>query len=301
MLTVEQHELRKAYITASDVPAICGIDPWQTAGDVYCRKIGLADPDPGNENTEWGDDLEPAIIRRASRRLGVEVRHEPAWHVAENGIMAATLDAPLLPTGEVFEAKYRGSAEGWGDDGSDVVPESVLIQVHAQMICTKAQVAIVGALLAGFRGLDFRLYRIHRSEDLCEQVESIALAFHRDHVVPRVPPSVSASLETYQRIRRVEGKSVVVPDELVENWRRRDGDAKEAAAVADLAKAAVLEALGDAEIGLSGLGKVTHKLQRSKRLDVGRIREEAPDVAARFTVESEHRVLRFSPNKGGAL
>ena len=61
--TPEWFEARRGLVTASDVPAIMGVNPWCTARDVFLRKIHGTEFQ-GNANTERGKLLEPVIFDR---------------------------------------------------------------------------------------------------------------------------------------------------------------------------------------------------------------------------------------------
>lgn len=210
-LTAQQIETRRAYIGASDAPAICGCDPFQSAGDVYQSKVHRLAPLARFE-AELGQLLEPVLMTLTERELGCIVDRRGEHVIASDGIMACTLDGAMSPkrhgqTGEesLVEGKSTGIIEGWHDDPgvANGVPAKVLIQTHAAFHVTGLAVAIVPVLL-GHWGLKFRLYRVERDEALVASVVERCHQFMTNHVQPQVPPPDHApSIETLKRIIRV--------------------------------------------------------------------------------------------------
>lgn len=317
MITDRQRERRKKYLGSSDSPAVCGVDPWRNAYDVYLSKIDDAQSDNATPQMEWGNVLEPALIQWACERLGLKARRNVS-RVYQDGIFAANADA-ILPGGAIIEAKTAGLSNRvdpgeWGEDDSDEVPERVLVQCHHLMIVHKTSLAYVPALLGG-RGL--AMFRVERNDDLANQIYERGVAFWTEHVKQRVPPpNMMPSLETLQRMQRVPGKAVPVPVELIEDLARARQAKRAAEAQEEAAKAAVLLAMGDAErgdgveflpkddpcylLGCDALENrlstdlfVTAKLQTRTSVSGKELKRLAPDLYQQIAKVSEHRVVRI--------
>ena len=65
-------EVRRSGIGGSDSAAICGESPWATPLDVYLSKRGLVEKEQA-EAAEWGQILEPTVLRQYALRQGVFV------------------------------------------------------------------------------------------------------------------------------------------------------------------------------------------------------------------------------------
>ena len=135
---IREHWLkeRKNYIGGSDLGAICGLSLYRTALDVYLEKTN---PDIASEvNTDatyWGTALEPLITKEYEKRTGnlvtdtnrfsCFVRHQ------EHHFLACNIDAWIGEHDYVLECKTAGFTRGkeWGEQGTDQIPESYLIQV----------------------------------------------------------------------------------------------------------------------------------------------------------------------------
>lgn len=173
MLTQQELDRRRHFITASDVPAILGKSPWRNAADVYWAKVrGTADKT--NDAMEAGNMLEPIVLQWADRELGGVLPGD--WRVAENGINAASLDGVTL-IGKPVEAKTSGitgpgSPHQWGEAGTDDIPDYYLLQVQAQLLVTGQTQAFVPALI-GNRG--FVMYVVERNDRLIGVIEASSI------------------------------------------------------------------------------------------------------------------------------
>lgn len=177
---------RKNSVGSSDSPAILGVSPFTTPIDAWQRKLGLAPEQEENEAMRWGKLLEPLILQEytaATGRAMAEtqrfVRHpEYPW-------MTATIDG-LTTDGRIVEVKTTSAwAREWGEEDTDQVPESYLVQVHHQMACTGVGEADVAVLIGGQR---FRLYKVERNADLVELIEAKCAEFW-ECVRDRTPPT----------------------------------------------------------------------------------------------------------------
>lgn len=257
MLTQQEIERRRQFLTATDVPAILGVSPWVNAGDVFLQKTQAVNTFKGNDATDAGTILEPSVLAWAALKLGP--LNPGDWMVHENGINACSLDAQRA-NGEVVEAKTSGivgpgDPSRWGDEGTDEIPDYYLLQVQAQLMITGAARAWVPALIGG-RG--FVMFCVQANRDLQEVIQENSVAFWEEHVLTRTPPpNVRASLESLKAIRREPGKTVSLADELAEQYLQANEVKKEAEKRAEEAKAALIEALADAECGKWSGGQFT--------------------------------------------
>jgi putative phage-type endonuclease len=304
MITPEQRQLRRQYIGSSDVPAILGMSPWATAADVWLAKCNDL-PDKPNASMRMGTLLERPLLDYAAEDLGVPLTRDLMLvETAEKPLFAANLDAAVLgPDGqpvELVEAKTSGIIGGnvddaWGENETDEVPDHVLLQVQEQMHVARVEVAHVYALLAR---VGVRHYVVPRDEQIIDAIRQRGREFWDRYVVTRTcPPEQPPALDLVRRVRREPNKIVQVPVSVVEAWLSAKAQAKRAEETREQAEALVHIHMGDAEAADCALGRATFKPQASKRIDLDRLRAEAPDVAARFTKETVSSVLRWKPAK----
>lgn len=298
-ITEKQREQRLKHIGSSDVAALLGCNPWQSTYDLWLEKSGKADGFAGNKYTEVGSALEVSVLNEAEKVLGKLVRNQyrsrPDLHLGAN------IDAILVDEQVPVEGKTGGLfgplSDEWGAAGTDDVPDTVIAQCHAHMICMDAYRCYVMALLGG-RG--FVLYIVPRHETLVELISEKTVDFWEQNVLKDIPPTDLPTTDVIRRIRRQPNKTVDVDPELVAEWLKAKEVSKTAEKRAEDAQRALLAALGDAEGGNAGeLGSVTYFEQAAKRVSSTLVKERMiAEVAAQYMTESRYRVLRHKKIKG---
>ena len=260
---------RRKFIGSSDVPAILGVSKHQNIGDVYLAKTGQVEPDTSpNDAADWGSRMEPLLCTWLGERLGVKVRRGQ-HRASDDGILRAQLDGWIEATNETVEAKtsgllnpyFRADTSGWGADGTDDVPFSVLAQVQFALLLTRAERGHVPAFLGGGGGP--RHYVIEALPDLQREIERRCRAFWVEHVIPRVPPTVVPHLDTLSRVMREPGKSIEIDHDLIERYQLVRDQKALVDAAADEARAELVSALGDAEEGYTPFGTVTYRANKN--------------------------------------
>lgn len=274
-MTAAHKARRKDYLTASDLSAIFGLNPYKTAGDVWAEKtMPMDDSDDAGDAAEFGHDCEEALIRFASRKLGKGVIRNQ-WRVAENRIMAATLDAITDDGTHGIEAKSSGiynpfmDMNEWGETNTADVPMRVYVQCVGQMICCPSvQEVIVPAILANRSGPQW--YVIPRDAEILRGLEQRALAWWEDCIEGgnQPPEQQGPSLETIKKVLRTPEKEAQISDDLYREQFIVDRRLKEAEDARTVLRARIGLQMGDAEIGLCNLGKVTMKIQARKAYEV---------------------------------
>lgn len=191
-LSPEQLALRRSGITGTDLPAILGLSPWRTAFDVWLDKAGKAPSVEVNEDMERGTFLEDGAIRWYAHRTGARVEQPGTVVSRRNPLVIATPDGIVYLAREEpecgLEVKMPSSPRGWGEPGTDAVPDYYLPQVAWNMAATGLQKWDVFAVLGGKPCL----YHVARDTELEGLLVEEASRFWRDHVVTGKPPEVTA-------------------------------------------------------------------------------------------------------------
>ncbi len=173
---------RRAGIGGSDVAAIIGISKWRTALDVYNSKIGDVE-DVDNESKEWGRRLEPVVRQAYADKTGRSVKIPgEMFRSAEHPFMIANLDG--LCEDRVVEIKTAGTSQGWGESGTDEIPDYYLTQVQHYMTVTGKKLCDVAVLIGTS---DFRVYTIEHDPELEALIVKAEETFWK-HVEQRIPP-----------------------------------------------------------------------------------------------------------------
>lgn len=257
---------RRRGIGSSDAAAICGLSPYATPLHVYLDKIGQG-LEHDSPEMRWGTRLEGAIAQAYSEETGRQcVVPEPKIFTSRhNEYMLCTpdrlgysFDAPTvdveLKTARSEWAEVDGERQQvWGEPGTDAVPRQYLIQVQHQLaVLDDLPSADVAVLIAGS---DFRIYTIHRSQPLIDELTKIEAGFWA-MVQSRTPPAPDWTHPDTPKLlellhRPIEGKAIDLDADalpLVDEYVRLGAEANEAEKKRKLAKAKLLEMSGDATL-----------------------------------------------------
>lgn len=295
-ITENQRKQRIHGIGASECAAVLGLDPWRSAWDIWAIKTGkIEEPDgDSSEAQKIGNIIEPTIAELASMRLGCKLVKPKNTYKADNGVMFANLDRQVERAAKGspnVELKSTALVDGWGEEGTDDVPERVYVQVHAQMLCSASDISHVARLL-GRHGFSFSMYVVPLNRELAEIIEERVCDFWHKHVVKDIPPSDSPpSIEIASALRRVSGKSVEIAYDIVSRFVDARNRRIEAEAAESAAKAALLAAMSDAEVGVADGYEVSFKTVSRRLLDSDRLKREKPDVFSEYQKVVSYRRL----------
>lgn len=293
---------RRQGIGGSDIAAIAGVNPWETALSVYLRKTGEL---PEKEETEamyWGRVLEDLVAQEYARRHPeVRVRRINAvLQHPEVPYFLGNIDREIRRKGDppaILECKTTSAWQGgrWRED----VPDHVMCQVQWYLGITGYPTAVVAVLIGGNQ---YREFEIGRDDEIIGYLHEIGRRFWEEHVIPRVPPAPEATdLETVEAMHPISnGQTIDLPPDALSILSEYDA-AKEAEKAArqrrEDAEAKLKALLGDYEAGYAGDRLVSWKTIVSQRLDTKRLKAERPDIYGQYVQESSYR--RFEVRRLG--
>jgi len=212
-ISIEQMRAeRLSYIGASDVGGLLldqdghPIHPYKTPHSVWLDKKGLTEFED-NERTVMGQLLEPLIAKRFQLlNTGVKLRRT-GTHKGKESFHACNPDRLIVQRvtqipgtilvqpdkkglKAILQLKSAGffGAKGFGDQGTDEVPDWYVAQVQWEMYCTGADLCVLGLLH------DTHLYSqfiIYRDQTLIDQLVSIVNAFWKNYVESGIEPPVT--------------------------------------------------------------------------------------------------------------
>lgn len=267
-ITEKQRIRRRKYIGSSDMAAILGLSPYKTALDVWLEKTGRIDSYNPNEAMILGSAIENVLIDLTAERLGMKFRKNQ-FRVC--GIMAASHDAISENGNAGIEAKTTGlvsfvNIDEWGPDGSDEIPEHIMIQCQHQAAVTPLSIIYVPTLIGGY-GL--RIYEISPNPEMIEMLHFAATKFWLENVVADVQPPVTFAqrCETLKNRKRNPETVVDVESEIIDQFVSARSERQESDKREEIAKARLLASLGDSEG--SACGRVRYTMEgKSRRLRV---------------------------------
>lgn len=223
--------MRRTGIGASEIAAVMGISPWESPFSLYWRKVNGWQNDASDEMST-GTFLEPTIAtwfeqnRDPNENLvfdyaGLYASSDRPWQLATPDRLVylqcpecagATVVDPWAACcidcagrgyrpdlAAVLECKWvAASWDGWGDDGTDVIPVYYRAQVQWQMDVMDVGEAWVCALGPG----GFRTYRIRRDENDLRIMREHGRRF-MDRLESFDPPDVDDHTATLAVVKRM--------------------------------------------------------------------------------------------------
>ena len=154
---------RKKGITGTDAGAIVGLNPYNSAAQVYQDKITDAIEEWDNEAMRQGRDLEEYVARRFSEQTGLKVRKANAiYQNEEHPFMLADFDRLIVGQEAGLECKTVNaySADKWSDGK---IPLHYQMQVQHYLAVSGYKKWYVAALIMG---REFVIREINRDEEL---------------------------------------------------------------------------------------------------------------------------------------
>lgn len=251
-LTAEQIQIRSTGIGGSDAAAALGLNPYRSPVELWREKRGLDTPFAGNEATRWGQLLEPAIRQEYAERTGRVVRLPTETQRHPKAPFALCHPDGITDDRRLYEGKTARYPDGWGEPGTDEVPQHYLIQVQHNLMVMGLDVADLAVLIGG---QDFRIYEIPADRELQEAILDGEADFWR-HVERGEPPPVDCdapgAIAVLKKLYPGTNGQVIEATEDLEHWRRvleeAAGNEKTYKGAVEAAKAHLLAAMGEAAL-----------------------------------------------------
>jgi putative phage-type endonuclease len=267
---------RRSGIGSSDAPLILDASPYGGAFDVYLEKIGEAPSRESSVAMRRGKLLEPLVAALYQERYPERTVSDPdggLFRSTEWPYLLATPDRWVVhPTRGLGLLELKTTTDWQREEWADEPPLHVLVQVQHQLAVLRGQWASVGALI----GDTFVAFDVDRDDDFIEKAWlPRAQAFWACVEARRVPPATGASLAALKQLYPTVRARVTVdlpPAALSWDLALAEAEAElhRWGAVRDTMKAQLLQALGDAEVGVlpDGSARWTRTLVERKAYEV---------------------------------
>ena len=289
---VEWLRCRKRGLGGSDAGAVCGLNPYRTAMQVYQDKTTDEIEETDNEAMRQGREFEDYVARRFMEATGKKVRRANyMYYDEEHPFMLADVDRMIVGENAGLECKTASPymAEKWADGN---IPLSYQIQcLHYMSVCN-ADAWYIAVLIYG---REFKYYKIERDEEMLADLIKIEEDFWNNHVLKGVLPepdgSELADSVIAEYFRKSEEKTIELTgfDEKL-NQRQKLAEQIEAMTMAKRQIEQELKLyLGEAEIAENEQYRVSWKSVSSQRIDEKRLREERPEVYEKYRKTTQYR------------
>lgn len=287
-LTSREHQeewlrIRKNYLTGSDIGAVCGMNPYKSAMQVYLDKISPEIEVVDNESMRLGRDLEDYVAGRFTEATGKKVRRSNAMYVHDDhSFMMANIDRLVMGERAGLECKTASpyQAERWKDGK---IPEWYYLQCQHYMKVLEMDGWYLAVLIYG-KG--FQYIYLPRDEELLDHLVEIEKDFWENHVQAKVMPSPDGSKGADELIQtcfhrkkgavtRLMGldEQITRRNELVELIKKMQTEQK-------IIEQEIKMYLGkeQAQTGISDQYRVTWTEYETRRIDTERLKREQPEI-----------------------
>lgn len=289
---------RKLGIGGSDAGAICGLNPYVTAMQVYHDKISDTADDTDNEAMRQGRDLEEYVAQRFMEATGKKVRKANAiFYNEENPFMLANVDRLIVGEDAGLECKTASPymADKWKDGE---IPIHYQIQCHHYMAVCDTRAWYIAVLIYG---KEFKFHKIERDEDIIADLIQIEKDFWEDNVLSRTLPAPdgpkAADKVIASYFKETEPVSILLPPSFDGILKHRQ-DLVSAIDEMEKEKKQIEQELklymGKAETAENDQFKISWKPVDSSRVDGDKLKEEQPEIYARYQKTIHSR--RFTIN-----
>lgn len=283
---------RKQGIGGSDAGAVCGLNPYKTAMEVYHDKTTDEVERVDNEAMKQGRAFEEYVARRFMEASGKKVRRSNVIYCDEkNAFMIADVDRMIVGENAGLECKTASPfmADKWKDGR---IPMSYQIQCHHYMSVCNAEAWYIAVLIYG---KEFKYYRIDRDEQIIADLIQIERSFWNENVLKGIMPSPDGTKIADQVLAEYfsEPEKTSIPltgfderlkrrQELILLMDRMDREKKQIEQELKLY-------LGNAESAENEHYRVSWKAVLSNRLDEKRLKEEHPEIYEKYKKQIQSR------------
>jgi putative phage-type endonuclease len=190
MLTVEQKEIRKQGLGATDCAVVMGLSQYKTPYELWLEKTGRAEIPAilSDDRLHLRHAHEETISREYARRKDVKLRrvNQTIFH-KRLPFMLCNLDRVIIGQRKIVECKSSSGfmRNYWGETGSDEAPIEYLLQVQHQMACAEYDDADIAALIDID---DYRIFPTPRNEKVIQKIEDACEKFWVENVLADIPP-----------------------------------------------------------------------------------------------------------------
>lgn len=296
-LTHEQWlEYRRKGIGGSDVSAILGLNPWQSAYHVWQEKTSEEPPkNMDSERMRVGRDLEDYVAKRFEEATGKKVRRNNyLLQHDEHDFMLANIDREIIGENAILECKTTNSYSI--KDWQDGPPAHYELQCHHYMAVTGAETCYIAVLIGNEA---FKYYEVKQDSDIENMLIKAETAFW-ELVQTKQPPAPDGSSEYSKMLDQkfmntIENAIDITNEENIHLIERLD-EINELSKQLDTEKEEIQQQfkvqMKNNEVATISDRKITWKAYVRTSLDSKTLKKDHPSVYEQYQKISEYK--RFS-------
>lgn len=211
--TPEWHDARSGHLGGSEISAVVGLNPWDSRFSLwYKKRDNLIEDLSSNPLVEWGSRLEKIVFEKFSEGLNADQvpTTGTTFHCTVPGYEFASANPDGLIwkqdpfteewyIDEILEIKTSGYGDGYGPQGSDIVPVYYLCQVLWYCWILGIRKATLAVLIGGS---DYRTYSIEYSAEDAQLLADQGRDFMND-IKLGIEPNITSDMATYEMVRTI--------------------------------------------------------------------------------------------------
>jgi putative phage-type endonuclease len=247
-------------VTSTEVSALYGLNPYQTAFELYHRKKDqVVEEIEPSERMRWGSRLESAIAHGVAEDQG--------WHISKMDLyirrpehrLGSSFDFEILDDNdsgfgllEIKNVSERSFREHWQDHGQDalIAPAHIELQLQHQMLVSGRPWGVIVALVGGSEA---RIARREADPAIWDSIIATVAAFWK-RVKAGNAPAIQTDADVQFALRRLHalanaGEEVDASEEverLLDEYEAVSKAIKQHEQQRDWIKAQILERVGPA-------------------------------------------------------
>ena len=291
-------EYRRMGIGGSDASVLLGINQWKTELELFLEKTGQSETqETDNEAMQWGRIMEPVIRKHFQEITGKKVvevhailQHEQYPYLIAD-IDGLTEDDDGNPAILEIKTASEFKRSEWEND----IPPYYRTQIEHYMMVTALDKTFVAVLIGGNT---FKVYEVDADPEIRKMLLTIETAFW-NKVVNNVRPTLDGSDAAKEYLDKTYTggikETIELPDEAAEyitQYLTASQKEDEAKAEKQEASNRIKELIGNNEKAFYGEHVISWTSVSSERLDSKKLKEEQPEVYAKYAKSSNSR--RFS-------
>mgnify|MGYP002359910153 FL=1 len=194
---------RRSGLGGSDIGAILGLSPYRTPVDVWSEKTGRANGQEETLQMRFGTYAEAFVAREYTAKTGNAVQRFTSMLRHATAPVLGNVDRLVIPRGakiashkteirtdlglecKTASAFASFNSDDWGDEGTDQIPPSYLVQCATYMALTGCRAWDLAVL---FGNQEVRVYNLKRDNELESEIIARASEWWNKHIVADVPP-----------------------------------------------------------------------------------------------------------------
>lgn len=199
-------DMRKNGIGGSDIGAICGLNKYRSAIDVYLDKKGQkVDRGKESEAAYFGNLLEDLVAKEFEKRMGKKVRKKNSV-LQHKDYDFALANVDRLVVGERAGLECKTASEyklkQW-EEGN--IPHNYILQCQWYMGITGFPKWYIAVIVGGNK---FIIKEIEKDEEIIGYLFSVGKNFWENHVLKNIPPPFDGSSASTELLNNLYPKSI---------------------------------------------------------------------------------------------